>query len=527
MTSVGPARHESRPARARSAPSLWLARAVAGLLALIGTAGAVAVTPTPVDLVIAGGLVVDGTGSEPRRADVVVGDGRILFVGRVAPGTVAADRVIDAAGRVVAPGFIDPHSHGDPFETPAFENFLAMGVTTITLGQDGSSPEVDDLGEWLRDVAESGIGPNLAMMAGHGTIRRQAGIGLAVEPTPDQLEALLTRLDAALDVTFGLSTGLEYNPGLHAGHVELDSLARVVGSRDRVIMSHLRSEDDDGLQAALDELIAQGRHARVHVAHLKSVYGKGEARAREILAYVEAARADGLEITADLYPYVASYTGIALLFPEWAKTPEDFAAARREREDELADYLRRRVMGRNGPEATLLGTEPHTGKTLADLARELDKPFERVLIEDIGPDGASAAYFVMDEALQATLLEAPWVAVCSDGNPTGFHPRGHGAFAKVIERYVVAEQRLSLTDAVRKMTSLPADVLGIRDRGRIAVGMAADLVVFDPRRVRARATYVEPFQLAEGFDLVIVNGRIARRDGELSGVLAGRVLAPH
>ena len=291
-------------------------------------------------------------------------------------------------------------------------------------------------------------------------------------------------------------------------------------------MSHLRSEDDDRLEAALDELVAQGRHARVHVAHLKSVYGRGEQRAREIVAHLEAARAAGVEITADLYPYVASYTGIGLLFPEWAKTPEGFARARQEREEELADYLRRRVLGRNGPEATLLGTEPHTGKTLAELARELDKPFERVLIEDIGPTGASAAYFVMDEALQATLLEAPWVAVCSDGHPTGFHPRGHGAFAKVIERYVVAEQRLALAEAVRKMTTLPADVLGIRDRGRIAVGLAADLVVFDPAGVRARATYVAPFQLAEGFDVVIVNGRIVRRNGELSGVLPGRVLRP-
>lgn len=524
MTSMGSARQADGPATARRPGRLAVA---AGLLSLVGAVTATALEATPVDLVIAGGLVVDGTGAEPRRADVVVGDGRILFVGDAADaGSIDPGRVIDAAGRVVAPGFIDPHSHGDPFETPAFENFLAMGVTTITLGQDGSSPEVDDLGGWLDAVADAGIGPNLAMLAGHGTLRQQAGIGLAAQPAPEQLEALLTRLDAALDVTFGLSTGLEYNPGLHAGHVELDSLARVVGARDRVIMSHLRSEDDDRLEAALDELVAQGRHARVHVAHLKSVYGRGEQRAGEIVAHLEAARAAGVEITADLYPYVASYTGIGLLFPEWAKTPEGFARARQEREEELADYLRRRVLGRNGPEATLLGTEPHTGKTLAELARELDKPFERVLIEDIGPTGASAAYFVMDEALQATLLEAPWVAVCSDGHPTGFHPRGHGAFAKVIERYVVAEQRLALAEAVRKMTTLPADVLGIRDRGRIAVGLAADLVVFDPAGVRARATYVAPFQLAEGFDVVIVNGRIVRRNGELSGVLAGRVLRP-
>lgn len=501
--------------------------ALAGLLVLtmIAPSGA-ALEPTPVDLVLVGGLLVDGSGNAPRQADVVVGGGRILFVGDVAPGTVAPERVIDVSGRVVAPGFIDPHSHGDPLETPGFENFLAMGVTTITLGQDGSSPAVDDLERWLDEVAGNGIGPNLAMLMGHGTLRRQSGIGPAAQPSEQQLESLLERLDAALDVTFGLSTGLEYNPGLNAGFVELDSLARVVGSRDRVIMSHLRSEDDDRLEAALDELIAQGRHARVHVAHLKSVYGRGAGRAREILAHIDAARDSGVEITADLYPYVASYTGIALLFPEWAKTPEAFAAARRDRYDELASYLRRRVMSRNGPAATLLGTEPYTGMTLADVAEALGKPFERVLIDDIGPQGASAAYFVMDESLQAALLTDPHVAVCSDGHPTGFHPRGHGAFAKIIERYVVAQELLSLPEAVRKMTSLPAEILGLRDRGRIRVGLAADLVVFDPERVRATATYVEPFQLAEGFELVVVNGRIAWRDGALTAALHGRVLSP-
>ena len=497
------------------------------LLTLVAAAAVQAApAPTAVDLVLAGGMVVDGLGGQPRRVDVVVGDGRILFVGNVDPDALPAEAIIDVTGRVVAPGFIDPHSHGDPFATPAFENFLAMGVTTITLGQDGESPDVEDLGAWLEQVAGQGIGPNLAMLVGHGTLRRQAGIGLEAQPAPARLDDLLARLGAALDHAFGLSTGLEYNPGLNAGFVELDSLARIVGSRDRVIMSHLRSEDDDRLQSALDELLAQGRHARVHVAHLKSVYGTGAARAREILGWLEAARDAGVSVTADVYPYSASYTGIALLFPEWAKTPEGFATARRERYDELARYLRRRVQSRNGPEATLFGTAPYTGRTLAEVATELNKPFERVLIDDVGPQGASAAYFVMDETLQAALLADPHVAACSDGSPTGFHPRGHGAFARIIEQYVVAEGRLSLAEAVRKMTSLPAAILGLADRGSIQVGLAADLVVFDPERVRATATYTDPMQLARGFDLVLVNGRITRRDGVLAPARAGRVLRP-
>ncbi|MFU8814743.1 MAG: N-acyl-D-amino-acid deacylase family protein [Pseudomonadales bacterium] len=487
---------------------------------------AAALAPTPAELVIANGLVVDGLGGEPYPADVVVGGGRILFIGKVDRQRLPEARLIDAGGRVVAPGFIDAHSHGDPLETPQFENFLAMGVTTITLGQDGSSPDVDDLRGWLGAVEERGIGPNLAMFVGHGTLRNQAGIGLDPDPSREQLVSLQQRLERALEVTFGLSTGLEYNPGLNAGLVELDSLARSVGARGRLIMSHLRNEDDHQLEAALDELIRQGQHARVHVAHLKSVYGHGAERAEEILAVLAAARERGVTISADVYPYTASHTGIALLFPAWAKTPEQFEQARRSRYDELADYLRERVLARNGPQATLLGTEPYTGKTLADLAAEFGKPFERVLIDDIGPQGASAAYFVMDEALQARLLLDPTVAVSSDGSPTGFHPRGHGSFAKVIEDYVVAAQQLPLPEAVRKMTSLPAQILGIADRGVLAVGMAADLVIFDPTRVRATATYTEPLQLAEGFDIVIVNGRIARHDGAMAPELNGRVLRP-
>jgi N-acyl-D-amino-acid deacylase len=487
------------------------------------TAGA-QLAATAADLVIADALVLDGSGAAPARADVVVGGGRILFVGDA--GDLAAGMRIDAQGRVLAPGFIDLHSHGDPLGTPDFENFLAMGVTSITLGQDGSSPDVPDLAAWLDDVDTRGTGTNIAMFVGHGTLRAQSGISLDSNPGRQRLDAMLDALDRNLDVAFGLSTGLEYNPGMHAGPVELDALARVVGAHGRLIMSHLRNEDDHAVEASLAELIRQGAHARVHVAHLKSVYGKGEARAEALLEVLERARADGVRITADVYPYTASYTGIALLFPVWANTPEQFEAARRDRYDELAAYLRERVLARNGPEATLLGTEPYTGQTLADLAERLGKPFERVLIDDIGPQGASAAYYIMDDALQSRLLLHPAVAVSSDGHPTGFHPRGHGAFARIVETYVMERGALALPEAVRKMTSLPAEILGLADRGRIEVGLAADLVLFDPARVRATATYERPLSLAEGFDLVVVNGRIARSGGNLMDARAGRVLRP-
>jgi N-acyl-D-aspartate/D-glutamate deacylase len=227
-----------------------------------------------------------------------------------------------------------------------------------------------------------------------------------------------------------------------------------------------------------------------------------------------------------MYPYSASYTGIAILFPEWAKTDEQFATARAERRDELAEYLRNRVNRRNGPEATLLGTEPYTGKTLAELAHEMEMPFEDVLIDVIGPEGASGAYFVMNDELQSRLLQHPLIGVCSDGSPTGFHPRGHGTFARIIERYVMSEGLLTLPEAVHKMTAFAAGVLGIGDRGSLEVGKKADIIVFNPLLVHENATYPEPLRLADGFDVVIVNGAIARERGSVSASRHGRVLAP-
>ncbi len=483
-----------------------------------------------VDLLIENGQVLDGLGSDAVAADVVVVGDRIVFVGDAE--FSAADRkdrvlrTIDAAGRVVTPGFIDLHSHGNPLETPSLENFLAMGVTTITLGQDGSSPDVQPLSDWMRDVGDNSIGANLAMFVGHGTLRNQSGIGMSGSPEPEGMERMLTALDDALKYTFGMSTGLEYNPGLNADTDELRALARVVGANGRMIMSHMRNEDDDQLEASIAELLEQGEDARVHISHLKSVYGNGADRADEILAILNDARAQGVDITAEIYPYSASYTGIGIVFPVWAKTTEQFEVARTERRDELAEYLRNRVNRRNGPEATLLGTDPWTGKTLADLAHEMELPFEDVLIDVIGPQGTSGAYFVMNDELQARLLQDPNVGVCSDGSPTGFHPRGHGTFAKIIQTYVGEQHVLSLSDAVRKMTSFAAGVLGISERGIVSPGMFADLLIFDPGKVRATATYPDPLQLADGFDFVIVNGKVARENGRLDTAFHGRVLKP-
>lgn len=511
-----------------------MAKAAVTLLILGACLQACSESDTPetleFDVLVENGMVLDGLGNAATAVDLFIRDGEIVLIddfetlSRNNP--IEIGQRIDASDRIVAPGFIDVHSHGDPLQTPEFENFLAQGVTTITLGQDGDSPATENIAQWMQQVEAQGIGVNLAMFVGHGTLRDLAGIGREPAPDAESMQRMLEMLDSNLKVTFGLSTGLEYNPGLNASAEELLALAEVVGRNDRVIMSHMRNEDDDQIEASMAELIAQGEFARVHIAHMKSVYGRGAARAEELLALMQEARDRGYEVTADVYPYNASYTGIGILFPVWAKTQEQFEAVMPERREELAEYLRNRVTLRNGPEATLLGTDPYTGKTLADLERELEMPFEDILIDVIGPQGASGAYFVMNDALQSRLLEDPFVGVSSDGSPTGFHPRGHGTFAKIIEEYVVKRQAISLDETVRKMTSFAAQALGIEDRGSLEVGKAADIVVFDPAAVRATATYPEPLQLATGFDAVLVNGKLAFHNGVLQSGLNGEVLRP-
>jgi N-acyl-D-amino-acid deacylase len=233
-----------------------------------------------------------------------------------------------------------------------------------------------------------------------------------------------------------------------------------------------------------------------------------------------------MRITADIYPYSASYTTISIVFPDFALPPNDYKRVKRDKREELEAYLRDKVTRRNGPEATLFGTGPWRGKTLAAAAKETGKPFEDILIDDIGPGGASAAYFVMDEALVSRLLLDRWVMIGTDGSAGSRHPRGYGTFAKVIREQVVEKKALTLVEAVRKMTGLPAETLRLdrTKRGLVRAGWAADLLVFDPAEVKDRATFEAPHELAEGMKWVLVNGVAAVADGKRTKRRGGRVL---
>ena len=475
------------------------------------------------DLWIRNGTVINGLDTVSFQADVLVRGEDILYVGPVDSTLIQANRQIDASGNIVSPGFIDTHAHGNPLRQPEFQNFLGMGVTSICLGQDGTSPNVTDLRPWMELVDEARPGVNIIPFIGHGTLRKLSGAGYKEKPAgmeQQRMEELLE--DALLAGCFGMSTGLEYTPGIFADDTELIPLARIVGKHDGLIMSHIRSEDDDQIEEALSELLRQGEHCNIHVSHMKVVYGKEGSRANELWQLLDSSPT-GYRVTADFYPYNASYTGISILFPDWAKPPNNYTQVNKMRRSELLEFLRRKVIARNGPEATLLGTAPYKGKTLAQLSTESGKPFEEV-VAGIGPGGASGAYFVMNEEVQLALFLHPRMMVCSDGSPSMFHPRGYGSFAKVIETFVREKQVIGLETAIHKMTGLPAATLGILKRGQVAAGYKADLLIFDPEKVSANATYIDPHLKASGFDWVIVNGKTAVENGKTSGNRYGQVI---
>jgi N-acyl-D-amino-acid deacylase len=351
---------------------------------------------------------------------------------------------------------------------------------------------------------------------GHNTLRRESGIGYDT-PTAAERRALAGLVAQGLDAgAFGLSTGLEYDPGTQAQMPELVAIAEPVAERDAVVMSHIRSEDAADIEASIAELLEQGRRAgaHVHASHLKIVLSDDASQAAAVLDQMADAREDGPAVTADIYPYTASFTGISILFPEWARPPNDYETVLNTRTDELRTYLTRRVRQRNGPDATLFGTGQWTGLTLAEVADSTGRSPAEVLM-DLGPDGPSAAYFVMDEAVMNRFLAAEHTVVSSDGSPTMHHPRGHGAFARVLARHTGPDALLRLNEAVHKMTGRTASIVDLDDptrvrtpRGLVREGYAADLLAFDPEAVQDRATFSRPHRRARGMERVWVNGTL-------------------
>ncbi|HHL43042.1 MAG TPA: N-acyl-D-amino acid deacylase [Hellea balneolensis] len=484
-------------------------------------------TSATYDVYIKNGTVVDGTGSEPFLGDVLVIGDKIRYVGPTNPAKIKARTTLDATGKIVSPGFIDAHAHGDPLraDNNMMRSFLRQGVTTVILGQDGDSPGSNiDFKDWLLAVEDHGTGPNVAALVGHGTLRNQSGAGPKDKVSPKEQAKMESLLRSAFeDGAYGLSTGLEYLPGRYADLQELNGLAKIVGAHNGLISSHIRSEDDDKVEAAVNEVIAQGKYAKVNVTHIKVVYGKTRAQGEAVLNQIRKARKNGMTVTADVYPYLASYGSMIYLYPEWAKREIEFNEAAKYRRAEFLKFLRAKIKRRNGPDAILISSGEYAGKTLAEISALTGRtPEEQILA--FGHRGPSTAHFIMTKDTQDVFITAPDVSISTDGSPTMRHPRAVGSFPKVIEDYVNRDKTLPLATAIYKMTGLTAHTFGINSRGLLKPGLAADILVIDLENVHAGTSWANIEKSPSGFEAIIVNGHIVNASSGANAPVFGRVL---
>lgn len=492
------------------------------------------------DLVLRHGRVIDGTGNPARFADVAVKNGRVVEVGRVAG---SATDEVDARGLIVAPGFIDVHTHAEEIDDlPRGENFVRMGVTTLVLGNCGGS--VRNVGEFFRRIETTNpVSPNVATLIGHGTVRGRAmGGDFDRPPTADELERMKESVEQGMkDGAVGLSTGLIYLPGTFAKTDEIIELAKIVAKQGGIYASHMRSESAEIFQS-LDELFRISREAKLpaHISHIKLSGKANWGQPEKVLAAIENARAEGLDITQDQYGYAASSTSIGTLIPkkyrEAGKFGQNYTNAQTHAQM-LNDMRSRRE--RNGAEdysyafiASYRHNKSLNGLNVAQAAKQLrgsdalDDQIETILeIQNRG--GASAVFHSINEQDLQRFMQHPNTMFASDSGVRRFnegvpHPRGYGNNARILARYVRELNLVRLEDAIRRMTSLPATTFGIRNRGLVREGHWADLVVFDPAKVQDNATFTAPHQYATGFARVFVNGVEVVRDDKHTGAKPGR-----
>ena len=580
-----PSKETARALRARgSRPSLFCAILVAAVLA-----AAILAPPAPssaqrgapsagveYDLVLRNGRVVDGTGRRSFAADVAVRGDRIVRVGRV-PAGARARRTVDARGLVVAPGFIDMlgQSEMNVLIDPRAMSKVMQGVTTEVTGEGGSVAPLNErlikedeayyrrynlnvdwrtLHEYFRRLALQGSGVNLATFVGATQVRAYV-VGFDNRaPTPEELERMKALVAAAMeDGALGLSTSLQYVPARFAKTDEIVELAKVAKRYGGIYATHQRSEGN-ALDASLAEVFDIARRARIPVEiwHLKTAYRKNWGRMPSVLARIRAARARGLDVTADVYPYTAASTGLAACLPPWAieggvekmlARLRDPATRARIRADILkeTDEWENIYLGSGGAQGVLVSSvvkrelEGLQGKRISEVAKEqgkdeLDALFDLILA-DRGQTGA--IYFMMSEGDLRAALREPFVSICTDSGARATdgplsgsksHPRGWGSYPRVLARYVREERLLTLEEAVHKMTGRPAARVGLRDRGVLREGAFADITVFDPARVRDRATFEEPNQYPVGIEYVVVNGQLEVDGGVRTPANAGRPL---
>src|SRR5215510_925072 len=535
--------------RTSTAATALFAGSPAGLLRSRATA----------DIIVRNGTVFDGLGGAGKEADVVISAGKIAAITRRSSdrGTVE----IDARGLAVAPGFIDIHSHGDGslWEDPRAESLVRQGITTIVVGQDGSSrapresASEDSRGSFARFaelwIAIDRLQPavNVASMIGLGTVRSAVIGGKDRPATPDELARMQAMVSAAIaDGACGASSGLEYTPGAFAPLAELIALCKPLASRRLPYATHMRNEDDRLIEA-IDESIAVARGAGcpLQISHLKTQGPRNWPKLDVAFARVAAARAAGCDAAFDRYPYVAYQTGLSNLFPVWSRDDSTGAFIARLTDPSTADRIKRETLAKveliGGWDNVLVASVNNAtdraaegarlGKYASGLSADPYQTAVGLLQRNRGNVGMVG--FAMSEDNLDRILAHPQGMVCSDGGSFAIdgpsrrghpHPRGLGTFPRILSRYVRERKALKLEQAINKMTALPASRIHLNDRGRLAPSMAADVVVFDPATVADKATFEEPFQYPVGINAVIVNGTVAFRDGQRSDKNAGKSL---
>ncbi|MGA8109078.1 MAG: D-aminoacylase [Acidobacteriaceae bacterium] len=546
------------------------------VLVLASTAGLRAqVAAQPYDIVIVNGHIVDGTGSPWYSGDVGIRNGRIAAIGNLS--AAPRRRTIDAHGQVVAPGFIDMLGQSEIgiLVDPRLPSKIYQGITTEITGEGDSvapldarmiaadranydhykiTPDWTTFSGYFARLERQGMGINLASYVGATSVRRMVLGDGDVQPTPPQLAQMQDLVRQAMrQGAVGLSTALQYAPAPYAKTDELIALAKVAAEYGGIYASHIRSEGD-GEPAAIDEAIRIGReaHIPVEIWHLKTAGKRNWGKMPQIVAQIDAARASGIDISANTYAYTAWFNTFSAFIPPWAHDGGDAALIQRLKDPATRARIRRDMLSPSGdwdnewqeipgPEAVEIAVVqnpalvPLQGKRLSEVAALWHEDPIDALCDFLIKDNAftSVAVFAMSEPDVVLALRQPWVSIDNDSqgtSPEGLlgrehpHPRAYGTFPRILRKYVREEHVLTLPDAIRKFSALPAQRLRLTDRGVLKQGMAADVVIFDPATIRDLATYEQPNQLSQGMAYVLVNGVPVIADGKMTGALPGRVL---
>ena len=487
------------------------------------------------DLIIRGGSLIDGSGSPATKTDIGIRGDRIVLVGNSTGRK--SQREIDATGLVVTPGFIDPHTHtasdlSDP-KRSRNDAYLMQGVTTVATGNDGDSPTA--IGSTLAKWTQQGIGTNAALFIGQGTVRREV-MGMSdAKPTAEQLDRMKTLVDTAMkEGAIGISTGLYYAPGSFASTEEVIELARIAAQHGGVYDTHMRDESSYsiGLLASVRETIRIGEeaHLPVMISHIKALGADVWGQSKDVIALIDDAHKAGVKVTASQYPYTASGTSVtASLVPRWAEAGGDGALLKNLNDSRLRPRLinemNQNLTRRGGPDSLLMTASRDktiVGKTLATIARERNESPVDAAIEIVKSGGSDVASFNMKESDIEAFMGQSWVMTCSDGSEG--HPRKYGTYPRKLRQYVYEKHVIPLEFAIRSSTLLPAETLGLKDRGLLKPGYFADVLVFDPKTFNERATYQQPRVLSTGVRYLTVNGQLTIDNGSLTTALAGKAL---